>query len=96
MDVEVNMLAVLLAGLSSMVVGSIWYARPVFGNLWIKLAKPNMNMSKSQTAYAMGGTFIVSLITAYVLAHVAYLSHQFFQNSFLQDTINTAFNPRRV
>ena len=32
MDVEVNYLAVLLAAASSMVVGSIWYAKPVFGN----------------------------------------------------------------
>lgn len=91
MEVEVSYLAVVLAAISSMVVGSVWYARPVFGNLWIKLAKPNMNMSKSQSAYAIGVTFLVSLITAYVLAHVTYLSNAYFGNSFLYDALTTAF-----
>lgn len=91
MEVEVNYLAVVLAAISSMVVGSIWYARPVFGNLWIKLAKPNMNMSKSQSTYAIVTTLLVSLVTAYVLAHVTYLSNAFFGNSFLQDAVTTAF-----
>lgn len=91
MEVEVNYLAVALAAISSMAVGSVWYARPVFGNLWIKLAKPNMNMGKSQSAYAIGVTFLVSLVTAYVLAHVTYLSNAFFGHSFLQDAFTTAF-----
>jgi hypothetical protein len=36
-------------------------------------------------------TLIASLITAYVLAHVAFLSNSFFGNSFLADTVTTAF-----
>lgn len=90
MDVSVNYVAVLLAMVSSMVVGSIWYARGVLGNAWIKLAKVDMKANKS-AAMPIIVTAIVSLITAYVLAHVAYLSNSFFQNSFLQDTLTTAF-----
>lgn len=39
MDVQINWLAVVLATLSSMIVGSIWYAKPVFGEKWAKLVK---------------------------------------------------------
>lgn len=90
MDVSVNYLAVVLAMVSSMVVGSVWYAKGVLGNAWIKLAKVDMKANKS-AAMPIIVTAIVSLITAYVLAHVAYLSNSFFQNSFLQDTLTTAF-----
>jgi hypothetical protein len=34
---------------------------------------------------------VVSFITAYVLAHVTYLSNTFFGNSYLQDALTTAF-----
>jgi hypothetical protein len=90
MDVAINYLAIVLAMVSSMVVGSIWYAKGVLGNAWIKLAKVDMKANKS-AAMPIIVTAIVSLITAYVLAHVAYLSNSFFQNSFLQDTLTTAF-----
>lgn len=36
-------------------------------------------------------TVVVSLVTAYVLAHVSYLANSFFGNSFMQDTLTTAF-----
>lgn len=92
MDVEVNYLAVLLAAASSMVVGSIWYAPKVFGNTWMKLAKiePKKQMSTSDKLMFLW-VFLLSLLTAYVLAHVSFLANQFFDNSFFQDAVNTAF-----
>lgn len=92
MNVEVNYVAVVLAMLSSMVVGSVWYARPVFGNLWIKLAKIDMSKGDSKDIWKpILTTAVVSTITAYVLAHVAFLSHHFFGQSFFQDAVTTAF-----
>ena len=93
MEVQVDMLAVVLAALSSMVVGSIWYARPVFGNVWIKLARIDVkqNAAGAKMAYALGATLVVSFLTAYVLAHVTYLSNQFFQESYLHDALMTGF-----
>lgn len=89
MEVHVNWLAVVLATLSTMVVGSAWYARPVFGNLWIKLVRLDpKNMANAKKA--IGLTVLASFVTAYVLAHVAYLAHSFFGNSFLVDTLETA------
>jgi hypothetical protein len=91
MEVQVNAIGVLLAAVSSMVVGSIWYARPVFGNTWMKLAKVKMDGDKDKMWLPILITFILSLITAYVLAHVSYLSNSFFHNTFLQDSVATAF-----
>lgn len=91
MEVQVNLLAVLAAMVSSMVVGSIWYARAVFGNTWAKLAKIDMDKDRGSVWKPIAATIVVSLITAYVLAHVSYLSNQFFGNSFLQDSLTTAF-----
>lgn len=93
MDVSVNFLAVLLAALSTMVVGSIWYAQGVFGKTWGKLAGVDMSKppKSGEMVWLMGSTFVASLVTAYVLAHVAFLSNQFFQNEFWQDALTTAF-----
>lgn len=93
MNVEVNYLAVLLAGASTMIVGAIWYSKAVFGKTWADLAQVDLDrkMRSGELGWIMGSTFVASLITAYVLAHVAFLSNQFFDNSFMQDTLTTAF-----
>lgn len=90
MEVQVNYLAVVLAMLSSMVVGSIWYAQSVFGKNWAKLAKVDMSKDRGSAIKPIAITAVVSLLTAYVLAHVAFLSNYYFQHSFLVDTLNTA------
>lgn len=91
MEVEVNWLAVLLATASTMVVGSIWYTPKVFGNTWMKLAKVDRKKAEANGMKPIVITIVVSFISAYVLAHVAYLSNSFFANSFLQDTLTTGF-----
>ncbi|HEX7484120.1 MAG TPA: DUF1761 domain-containing protein [Candidatus Saccharimonadales bacterium] len=93
MEVEVNYLAVLLAGVSSMVVGAIWYSRSVFGEVWMKLAKVKMNgkMIAMDNVRLFGLTFLASLVMAYVLAHVTFLSNDFFGGSFLSSALTTAF-----
>lgn len=91
MEVQVNVWAVLLALVSSLVIGSLWYARSVFGNVWIKLAKIDMKKDKGSAVKPIAITIVVSFITAYVLAHVTYLSNHFFHHSYLQDAVTTAF-----
>ena len=39
----------------------------------------------------MGLTFLASLVTAFVLAHVTYLSNHFFSGSYLTSALQTAF-----
>ena len=91
MEVQINMWAVLLALVSSLVVGSVWYARGVFGDIWAKLAKVDMKKSENSAYKPIVITIVVSFITAYVLAHVTYLSNHFFHHSYLQDALTTAF-----
>lgn len=91
MGVEVNWLAVVLAALSTMVVGSIWYTPKVFGETWMRLVKLDRKKARSNAMRPIVITLVVSFVSAYVLAHVAYLSNAFFGNSFLQDSLSTAF-----
>ena len=91
MDVQVNYLAILLAGLSSMVVGFVWYSRGVFGKTLQQLVGLSDKEMEKGMAPAMILTLLASFVTAYVLAHIAYLSNQFFGNSFLHDALFTAF-----
>lgn len=92
MEVNVNWIAVVAAALSTMVVGMIWYAKPIFGNAWIKLAKLDVKkMEKDGGTKAILVTLLVSFLSAFVLAHVAFLAHDYFNNSFLQDALTTAF-----
>lgn len=61
--VEVNYVAVLLAALATMLVGSVWYTPAVFGKIWMKLAKvkPDQKMTTMQMTKLFGLTFIAAL-----------------------------------
>jgi hypothetical protein len=91
MDVQINWLAVLLAAASAMVVGFIWYAKPVFGRIWMQLAGLTEAKLQKNMVWPMVTAAAGSLLTAYVLAHVSFLAHSFFQNSYLMDALSTAF-----
>jgi hypothetical protein len=91
MDVSVNYLAVFLAAVSSMVVGSIWYMPRVFGNRWSKLARVKLKDMGANPAKAYGLTFVASLLTAFVLAHISFIANKFYGNGFMYDTLMTAF-----
>jgi hypothetical protein len=71
MEISINYVAVILAALSTMVVGSIWYTPKVFGNLWMKLGniKPDPTFNNKKAAYLYIGAFLTSLVTAFVLAY---------------------------
>jgi hypothetical protein len=93
MDVQVNLLAVFLAAAATMVVGAVWYSKGVFGTTWGKLAKVDMSgkPKPGEMAWLMGTTFVASLVTAYVLAHVTYLSANFFGYEYMKAALTTAF-----
>ncbi|MBI4451139.1 DUF1761 domain-containing protein [Candidatus Woesearchaeota archaeon] len=66
---NVNLLAVLVSAVASMVLGFLWYG-PLFGKAWMRLSgKPAKSKAKTQgmgLKYLLG--FIASLVMAYVLA----------------------------
>lgn len=87
---EINWLAVLLAAVSSMVVGAIWYAKPVFGKTWMKLSGITDADTQKGAALALILTFIVSFFTAAVLAGSAAIAQHFYEGDFLLNAILTA------
>jgi hypothetical protein len=95
MSVDINWWAVVLAAVSSMVVGSLWYMPMVFGNTWQKLAKVKMldrgKMNAGDMLWVYGSVFVASLVTAYVLALVAGLYNNFFNDSFMSDALQAGF-----
>lgn len=68
--VEVNYWAVLIVTGLSMAIGSIWYAKPVFGKIWMQLVGLSEDKAKQGAGRAMGGMLVGAFIQAYVLAHV--------------------------
>lgn len=96
MNVDVNGWAVLLAAVSSMVVGSLWYMPATFGSAWqkytgINAEKMRKGQNGGQMAWMYGSVFVASLVTALVLAHVTFIAHNFFNNSWTSDALQTAF-----
>lgn len=91
MQVEINWLGVLLAAVANMVVGMVWYARPVFGERWKGLVKLDESRAKKEAPVAIAGAFVLAIMTAYILAHVTYISGVFFNVSYMESAFNTAF-----
>jgi hypothetical protein len=93
MDVSVNYVAVLLAGLSAVIVGFIWYSPKIWYEPWLRLSKavPKKETTTSSLILRYGSVLLASLVTAYVLAYVSFVVNHFFRNSFVLDTVLSAF-----
>ena len=79
-EVAVNLVAVLLAGITSMVVGFIWYG-PLFGKKWMSLMKldeKKMKEMKMGANKAYLFSFIGALVMADVLAHASVFAAYYF------------------
>lgn len=78
MVVEINYGAVLVAAISNMILGMLWYG-PLFGKQWMKCMgwkesdmekmKNDPKMRSKMPLYYLGG-FISALVMAYVLSHI--------------------------
>ena len=87
---EINIWAVLLATLSSMVVGSVWYTPKVFGNYWMRVAKVTPSGDAKDAVKPILITLVVSFVSALVLAGAAAISQHFYGGNFLVNTLVTA------
>src|SRR3989344_4119366 len=71
-EVPINYLAVLVCGVASMVLGSLWYG-PLFGKQWAAWSGMTSTDMEKAKAKGMGKSyflmFVGSLMMAYVLAH---------------------------
>ena len=88
--VELNWIAIILAALSTMVVGSLWYG-PLFGKLWTRLAKvkTDANYTATKAALLYATAFLGSLVTAIVLATVTYVMQDFLGGNSLVIALET-------
>ncbi|MCS3843395.1 DUF1761 domain-containing protein [Microbacterium sp. AK031] len=87
---EINYWAVLLAMISSMIVGSVWYAPKVLGTRWAKLANVDMSGSAKSAVWPIVTTVIVSFVTAWVLAGASAIAWHFYEGSFFVAAVVTA------
>jgi hypothetical protein len=87
---DINYWAVILATLSSMVVGSIWYTPKVFGTYWTKAANITHSGDSKDAIRPILVTVVVSFVTAWVLAGAAFISWDFYGGSFLVNSLLTA------
>lgn len=94
MEISVNYLAVLLAAVGSMVVGFLWYSQALFGKPWMKemgLSTDHLKAEQKKMGKYYGLSFILSVVTAYVLSHVMTLSMSFFGYPLVQTGLTSAF-----
>ncbi|NJC24093.1 hypothetical protein BJ994_003169 [Arthrobacter pigmenti] len=87
---EINVLAVILATLSTMVVGTVWYTPKVFGTYWMRVAKVTPSGDAKDAVKPILITLVVSFISAWVLAGGAAIAQEFYGGNFLVNTLITA------
>ena len=74
MDVPVNYWAVLVCGVASIALGSLWYG-PLFGKMWMKMMgwdkmdPSKVEQIKKGAAKGYVVSFVGALVMSYVLAH---------------------------
>lgn len=93
-NVEVNYLAVLVAGIASMVIGFLWYSKLLFARPWMRLMGhtfETMSGSQAKMAPMYFISFVLSLVMAYVLTHVIAMSENFFGYDRLMTGLTSAF-----
>ena len=66
---HINYLAVLVAALSSFVIGGVWFSPIMFANAWMREnGFTEEEMKNSNMAKIFGGSFVLALIIAFNLA----------------------------
>jgi len=87
---EINYWAVLIATVSSMIIGSIWYTPKVFGNRWMKLAKVTPADTNVGAWLPIIVSIVLSFLLAWVLAGAVAIAWHFYEGAFLWSAIVTA------
>ena len=88
---SISAIGVVLATVSSFVVGSIWYGPKTFFPVWAKLTKTSDEFNKKNFGKAMGIIGVFSLLTAYVLAHFMTYTNMATGTTGVMNGLQTAF-----
>lgn len=67
-----NLVAIVLAAITNMIVGAVWYAPQVFGVRWAKAAGIEHQAADTRIPIpaVYGGSFVCSLVLAFALEHL--------------------------
>ena len=70
-QVDINLLAVLIAAVLNMVIGMLWYSPYLFGKMWLSaIGKTQEEIKQGSSGPIYMINTIASLVIAYVLAHI--------------------------
>lgn len=72
-DVDINWFAVILAGLSSILVGWLWYSKYLFRDRWRRLTGLTLAREEQGMPLALIAAGVTGVLAAYVVAYVASL-----------------------
>jgi len=61
---QLNLVAVLVAALSSFMLGGLWYSKALFGPTWQRLAGDARKMGEGHPAKVFGLSFVFALVAA--------------------------------
>ncbi len=65
---NLNWIAILLAALSALVIGFIWYSPKVFGTIWLKeIGMTEEEMKGSNMFKMLAGTFIYAFLISFII-----------------------------
>ena len=68
---EVNYLAVLVAGAAYTILGALWYSSALFGNAWLRhIGKSKEQAEADFSIWKIVGAFVGSLIAGYGIARI--------------------------
>ncbi len=94
MNIEINYLAIFFASVASMGVGFLWYSPLLVGKQWMHergMTEATLKKAQAEMGKLYALSFAVSLVTAYVLAHVLTLSQNTYESTNLLAGISSAF-----
>jgi hypothetical protein len=86
---DINYWAVILATLSAMIVGSVWYTPKVFGTYWMKATGVTPGGNARDAVGPIVATVIVSFVTSWVLAGATFIAWKFYGGGFLASALVT-------
>lgn len=78
MALTINAWAVLLMFVSSLVVGSIWYAKPLFGKSWMKMVGLTDKKAREGSDLAFAKMIPFALLQAYFVAFATSVASAFY------------------
>lgn len=93
-EVSINWLMVFLSGVAFMALGFVWYGPMLFGKAWMKLSgytSESLKKEQANMGKTYGISFLLSLLTAYILSHVIVFSLNFYGYPKLTTGLISAF-----